>query len=154
MASSLVQLSRNHGQCCGRTADRFPCWRCDYTQDLLVLAVSRSSSARKLHLAVLRAILGQNGDGGCPGTQKPALAEVLRCARSDGDANIRCAALDCVGEYLGKRMKWRKWPIYNHWDGRREERIAPKTHYKVAIPAKRCLSSGRLLTHVHDAKYV
>lgn len=69
-------------------------------QDLLALVESRSNAARKLSIAVLGIILDHIGE--CRGILDPALTAVLRLARSDGDATVRCAAFDCVTERLGE----------------------------------------------------
>eukprot|EP00752_Nemacystus_decipiens_P014731 g13119.t2 len=75
-----------------------------FAEDLLALAESGSSSARKLSLAVLEAVLERgrgkaSSEGGAP---DPALAAVLRFARSDGDATVRCSAFDTVAGYVGQ----------------------------------------------------
>lgn len=61
---------------------------------------SRSNAARKLSVAVLGVTIDHSGE--CRGTLDPALTAVLRLARSDGDATVRCAAFDCVTEYMGE----------------------------------------------------
>lgn len=73
-------------------------------QDLLALAESRSSSARKLSLAVLVAVLalGRGKDARGAATPDPALSAVLWFARSDGDATVRCSAFDSVAGYIGE----------------------------------------------------
>lgn len=76
----------------------FPLSMLNVPQDLLVLLDSRSSAARKLCLSVLAVVLEHGGDC-CRG---PSLASLLKCARSDGDATVRCVAFSCAAEYLGK----------------------------------------------------
>lgn len=67
-----------------------------------MLAESRASSARKLSLAVLVVVLKHDREGQSRGTTPgPALAAVLRFARSDGDATVRCSAFDSIAEYIG-----------------------------------------------------
>lgn len=67
-----------------------------------MLAESRSSSARKLSLTVLAAVLKHDrGFKGRGTTPDPTLAAVLRFARSDGDATVRCSAFDSIAEYIG-----------------------------------------------------
>lgn len=73
-------------------------------QDLLLLMESRSSSTRKLSLAVLRAILAY-GNGHQRKTHGSAIAAVLRLTRLDGDASVRSSAFDTVAEYLGEEKK-------------------------------------------------
>lgn len=72
----------------------------DVRQDLLVLADSRSSQARKLSLAVLGVILTHAGE--CQELLGPVFAALLRFSRLDGDATVRCGAFDCIAEYLGE----------------------------------------------------
>lgn len=63
---------------------------------------SRIPSARKLSLVVLGVILDHAVSS--QETAGPALAELLRFARSDGDATVRCAAFDIVADYLGEML--------------------------------------------------
>ncbi|CAB1117270.1 unnamed protein product [Ectocarpus sp. CCAP 1310/34] len=75
------------------------------TQDLLALTESSSSPARKMSLAVLAAILEHGRELGaqCGGTiLDPALAALLRLARSDGDATVRSSAFDSIAKFIGQ----------------------------------------------------
>lgn len=68
-----------------------------------MLLESRSTSTRKLCLSVLGTILEHGGGKGCHhDIRGPALAAVLRCARSDSDATVRSAAIDCVTAHIGQ----------------------------------------------------
>ncbi|CAM9335263.1 unnamed protein product, partial [Ectocarpus sp. 8 AP-2014] len=76
-----------------------------FAKDLLALTESSSSPARKMSLAILAAVLEHGRDLGaqCGGTiLDPALAAVLRLARSDGDATVRSSAFDIVAEFIGE----------------------------------------------------
>lgn len=68
-----------------------------------MLAESRLTPARKLSLAVLVMVLKNDRGGQSRGlSPDPTLAAVLRFARSDGDATVRCAAFDSIAEYVGR----------------------------------------------------
>lgn len=71
------------------------------SQDLLPLLESKSGATRKMCLSVLAVIL-EHGGSVCRGTSGPSLAALLHCARSDSEATVRCAAFNCVAEYLGE----------------------------------------------------